>query len=241
VTLLLDVGNTRVKAAVQQGGVLVRLGSAPYRGAGLAAAVDGLAPAEVARVVAVVVAGPGAARELQAWADARGLTIERITPSREAGGVRCAYARPERLGADRWAALAGARALTDEACLVVDAGSAVTVDALAADGRHLGGFIIPGLALMAASLHQGTGDLAAFSAASAPGAGAGFPTDTRPAIEEGALLAAVGLIRDAAARMSEPPRILLTGGDAEILAGRIEGATVVPGLVLEGLARLATP
>jgi type III pantothenate kinase len=239
VTLLLDVGNTRVKAAVLEDGALRHLGSAPYRARGVADAVDGLAPQELDRAVVVVVAGPGVFSDLLAWAEGRGIRTERVSASREAAGVRCAYPQPERLGADRWAALVGARARTGEACLVVDAGSAITVDALAADGRHLGGFIIPGLALMAASLHQGTGDLAAFSAASAPESGSGFPTDTRPAIEQGALLAAAGLVRQAAERMPSPPEILLTGGDAEALAGLIGGASVVPALVLEGLARLA--
>ena len=238
-TLLLDIGNTRVKAAVLEGGALRHLGSVAYRAEGVADALEALAPPSVGRAVAVVVAGPGVLGDLRSWAEARGVLVRQVTPSREAGGVRCAYPRPERLGADRWAAVVGARAVTGQACLVVDAGSAITVDALDADGRHLGGFIIPGLALMAASLHRATGDLEAFSAASAPGRGAGFPTDTRPAIEEGALLAAVGLVREAADRMPVSPGILLTGGDAEALAGLIEGATVVPGLVLEGLARLA--
>jgi type III pantothenate kinase len=242
-TLLLDIGNSRIKAAVAHPGGVRFLGSAAYRVPGLAAALDGLGLPAVETGLAAVVAGPGTAQALDAWAEKRGIALERLRPGTESAGVRCGYPEPARLGADRWAALVGARQRTREPCLVVDAGSAVTVDAMAADGRHLGGFIIPGLGLMAAALRRETGDLEAFSAASGAGAPEGFPTDTRPAIEEGALLAVVGLVREAAARMPGPglPSILVTGGDGGLIAGRIKGAREVPALVLEGLARLANP
>jgi type III pantothenate kinase len=241
--LLLDIGNSRIKAAVADPGGLRLLGSAAYRAPGLAAALDGLGLPAVERGLAAVVAGPGIAQALDAWAGERGMSLRRIRPEAESAGVRCGYTEPARLGADRWAALVGARQRTRGPCLVVDAGSAVTVDAMAADGRHLGGFIIPGLALMATALRRETGDLEAFSAASARGTSEGFPTDTRPAIEEGALLAVVGLVREAAARMPGPgsPAILVTGGDGGLIVGRIEGAREAPALVLEGLARLGNP
>lgn len=239
--VLLDIGNTRVKAGLLGPGGLRPAGQAAWRASGLATTLDALDLPAAGRAVAAVVAGAGVADTLEAWCRDRGMTLARVRATAAAGGVRCAYPEPGRLGADRWAALVGARTLTGEACLVVDAGSAVTVDALAADGRHLGGFIVPGLALMARSLHQDTGDLAAFSAASATGEPEDFPTDTRPAIEEGAVLAVVGLVREAAARMpgTGAPKILLTGGDAARLVTHLEGAREVPDLVLQGLAGLA--
>lgn len=240
-TLLLDVGNTRVKAALLSGGELRGWGSAAWRDGGLAEGLDGLDLPPADRAVACVVAGPGVRAALEEWAAGRGLALEVIRPGAEAAGVRCGYPEPARLGSDRWAALVGARALTSHRCLVVDAGSALTVDAMAADGRHLGGFIIPGLALMAGALRRETGDLDAFSAASREALRDGFAVDTRPAIEEGARLAAAGLVREAVARLpgEGPAEILLTGGDAAGLAALIPGARQVPDLVLRGLARLA--
>ncbi len=242
--LVLDVGNSRVKAGVADGGSLRPLGTRAYREAGLAAALDGLDLPPCRRAVAAVVAGAAAAEALERWAAARGIGLERIWPSAEGGGVRCAYPEPRRLGADRWAALVGARARTDSACLVVDAGSAITVDAMAGGGRHLGGYILPGIELMVGSLWAGTGDLARFSAASAAAAaGTAFPVDTRPAIEEAALLAAAGLVAEAARRMpgGAPSKRFLTGGAAEALAPLLEPVERVPDLVLEGLAQLAAP
>ncbi|MDE3011344.1 MAG: type III pantothenate kinase, partial [Pseudomonadota bacterium] len=60
------------------------------------------------------------------------------------------------MGCDRWAALVGARARGSMATVVVMAGTATTVDALAADGRFLGGYILPGLRLMPKSLYERT-------------------------------------------------------------------------------------
>ncbi|MEJ2515874.1 MAG: type III pantothenate kinase [Gammaproteobacteria bacterium] len=241
--LLLDVGNSRVKAGLRVDGGVRFLGASAYRETGLGAALDGLDLPRADRGIAAVVGGAEVAAALEAWAEGRRLPLERIWPCAEAAGVRCAYPEPRRLGADRWAALVGARARTAGPCLVVDAGSAITVDAMAAGGRHLGGYILPGIALMVGSLWSGTGDLAGFSAASeAAAAGDAFPVDTRPAIEEAALLAAAGLVAEAGRRVPGeiPPKVFLTGGGAQGLARLLESAEEVPHLVLEGLAQLAS-
>ena len=174
---------------------------------------------------------------------AGGGALSFLRPAAQACGVRCAYAEPARLGADRWAALLGARGLTGGPCLVVDAGSALTIDAMAAPGRHLGGWILPGLAMMVGALEARTGDLAHFRRASAMRVSDGFPTDTRSAMEEGARLAALGAIAAAQAQLAQhagaPPRLLLAGGDAPALHSALENAELVPDLVLRGLARAA--
>lgn len=244
-TLLLDVGNARVKAGLARAGGVLDLGHAAYREAGLGVALDGLGLPAAGRIVAALVAGPAAAGALERWAEARGASLVRVRPRAEAAGVRCGYPEPARLGADRWAALAGARGLTEGPCIVVDAGSAITVDAMAPGGLHLGGYILPGLSMMTGSLLAGTGDLAAFSGASSDRREGDFPTDTRPAIEEAARLAAAGLVRSAqealAQRAGVPVRVFVTGGDGPVLAPLIEAAETRPMLVLEGLARLAPP
>jgi hypothetical protein len=79
-----------------------------------------------------------------------------IATSAQAHGVRIAYSDPARLGVDRFLALIGAHALHAGPKLIVDAGTAVTYDLLLADGSHLGGLILPGIALMRDSVLAGT-------------------------------------------------------------------------------------
>jgi type III pantothenate kinase len=247
-TLLLDLGNTRLKVATGDAGGGVRLlGEASHREHGMAGALlralggadPGTAPAWCSNVAGAA-AGEALAVAL-AQSGGGGISFLRATPA--ACGVTCAYAEPARLGADRWAALLGARGLSAGPCLVVDAGSALTIDAMTAEGRHLGGWILPGLAMMVGALEARTGDLARFREASAPALPGGFPSDTRPAMEDGARLAAVGAVMAArqqlAAHAGTPPRLFLTGGDAPALRPGLEKAELVPELVLLGLARAA--
>jgi type III pantothenate kinase len=247
--LLVDLGNSRLKVALRlpAGGTRL-LGEARHREAGVAAALgtalDGFALAGVEGALCANVAGAAAGQALEEALRARGCTpLSFLRAGPEACGVRCAYAEPARLGADRWAALLGARGLTDGACLVVDAGSALTIDAMAPGGRHLGGWIIPGLAMMLDALETRTGDLRARRQASA-GAGPGtFPADSGPAMEDGARLAAAGAVRLAHERLEAhcgvAARLLLAGGDAPALLPALDGAELVPDLVLQGLARAA--
>ena len=102
-----------------------------------------------ARIIISNVAGEGAHQLLLNWTrifDAEPLWLK---GEPQACGVRNGYESPEQLGPDRWAALIAARALEPgRACLVVNAGTATTVDALSAQGEFLGGLILPGVDLM---------------------------------------------------------------------------------------------
>ena len=247
--LLVDLGNSRLKVALRlPGGGIRLLGETRHRadgiGAALGRALDGFALAGVEGALCANVAGPAAGQALADALRARGCaTLEFLRARPEACGVRCAYAEPARLGADRWAALLGARGLTEGACLVVDAGSALTIDAMGPGGRHLGGWIIPGLAMMLEALETHTGDLRALRQASAGAEPAAFPADSGPAMEEGIRLAAAGAVRLARARLEAhcgvTARLLLAGGDAPTLLPALDGAERVPDLVLRGLARAA--
>ena len=150
--LAIDIGNSRIKWAAGHAGRWQDVGTCP-----LGEAADLAAPAAGRRLPAVAlnVAGTTGEALLQAWEQALGKSITRITSRASGGGIVNSYERPELLGADRFAALAGARRLSREHCLVVCAGSALTVDWLHADGRHGGGFILPGRHLMGASPRPG--------------------------------------------------------------------------------------
>lgn len=248
-SLLLDLGNSRLKVALRMPGGEARLvGEARHREQGVAAALavvlDGTSLEHVPGALCANVAGADAGRLLAEYLRARGCgPLEFLRASPEACGVRCAYPEPSHLGADRWAGLLGARGLTDGACLVVDAGSALTIDAMGPGGEHFGGWILPGLDLMLEALEARTGDLKALRRASAQVPIAGFPADTGPAMDAGAMLAAAGAVRLARekleARCGGAARVLLAGGDAGVLLAMLDGAEHVPDLVLRGLARAA--
>lgn len=163
------------------------------------------------------------------------------TPAREMSGVRNGYEEFERLGLDRWLAMLGGFHLASGACLVLDFGTAVTADFIAADGEHLGGFICSGMPLMRNQLRTHTrniryGDLAAEQALESlvPGRA------TVEAVERGCLLMLRGFVMTqlelARSYWGEDFVVFLTGGDASLVTEAVPQARVVPDLVFVGLA-----
>jgi|OpeIllAssembly_1097287.scaffolds.fasta_scaffold98424_3 type III pantothenate kinase len=241
--LLVDVGNSRVKWARFDRGVLGEQQAAAHAAWSMddwrAALFEG---AGVERVVAASVAGGTSLAALdEAARAATGRGIERVTTQRAAAGVVNGYADPGSLGVDRWLAVIGAWGRVHGACVVADIGTAATVDVVAADGRHCGGYIVPGPRLMVASLLRGTSDLASLHSSSPAGGGPAFADNTRDAIERGcrvALAAWVGrCVGDARSLLDTTPRLLLTGGAAGELQPFLDlPGEEVPDLVLRGMA-----
>jgi type III pantothenate kinase len=244
--LLLDVGNSNIKAATTEGGQLTPIGSVEHRTVGLGPALSAgqRIPGTVDRVVVCCVAGPTIRRELEeAIRDHFDLGAEFITARREACGVTNAYPEAQRLGADRWAGLIGAHARGYEAACIVDAGSALTVDGLAS-GRHLGGLIAPGIGLMRAALFSETGNLRELSEEPLEGGMGLFATDTHESIVRGTILAAASLIqrsrKEMARMIGKLPSLVISGGDADRLIPLLdEHVDHHPHLTLEGLAVIA--
>lgn len=168
--LCIDAGNSRLKWGVRDGGVWLA------RGMHLDAV-----EARPARILACNVAGDPSRQSIGTFAAGRGLPVEWLLPCAAQGGVTNGYDHPAQLGADRWAALIGARALHRGDCVVVMSGTATTIDVLTADGRFRGGLILPGLALMREALAGGTANLP-----TAAGDFAALPRNTFDAIASGA-------------------------------------------------------
>ena len=178
------------------------------------------------------------------WQD---LEWKQFTGSSPYDGLRTLYQDPSKLGADRWAALIGARALSSTNTLVINAGTATTIDLLGGNGVHYGGWILPGLSLMQESLQQNTAQLSLIVRANKPKAQASFGSTTDEAITGGCDAAQMGAILLAvylAKAMNHPvERIWLDGGNAKILENEIKQfpeLAVLPvepieGLVLRGL------
>ena len=236
--LAIDSGNTRIKWAVNEGGTWVDAGALATADSGrIGEAWAALAPFD--RAIACNVAGPQVGRRLDLACAARGATLAIAEAQAAQLGVVNGYREPAQLGADRWAALVAAHALGEGAKLVVNAGTALTIDALAADGRFEGGLIVPGPALMRSALATGTARLP-----HAAGAFREFPDTTDDAIASGALQACVGAIVRMRHAMTEsgmvPEHVVLSGGAARELAPLLPMPFAIhENLVLDGLARIA--
>lgn len=230
--IAIDAGNTRIKWGVHDGGAWVEQGVLPTAEAGRLADVSARWPCD-ADIVVCNVAGEAVETAIQTALARCSRPLHWVRSSAAACGVRNSYEQPERLGADRWAALIGARSLVAGACLVVCAGTATTVDWLDAGGTFRGGLILPGLDLMRRSLALNTAQLPF-----AEGVFSVEPRNTLDAIASGCLLAQCGAIERMFAGLASAPGAicLLTGGAAERLLpcltipSRIEARLILEGL-----------
>jgi type III pantothenate kinase len=245
--LLLDIGNTRLKWGVGENSEIRQTGhltQAALREQGMGALIRRL-PRRIDAVIAGNVAGHTVATRLSGVIGVHtGQDIRFVKTTRSACGVTNGYTRPRRLGVDRWLALIGAWGELGRSCLVVDAGTAVTIDALDGDGQHLGGQILPGIRLMAGTLASSTADIPPTPTrrAAAGGNVETFGHTTRAAVQSGALGAVTGAVERALAVLRKEHRrapLVLTGGDGPRIVGTLHGALLErPHLVLQGLLRV---
>jgi type III pantothenate kinase len=242
--LAIDAGNTRIKWGLHDGLAWVAQGSVPKSEA-VRLGVDWRGYAAPDRIVISNVAGEKIGSELvvlfrhwhanPVWVEARATEC----------GVNSRYENPAQLGSDRWAALIGARAICSQPCLVVTLGTAMTVDALAADGTFLGGVIVPGIALMHDALARRTASSALHQAAQLKtGIFKSFSTNTADAVHSGCLLALSGAVEQMATELAksagQQPQAILSGGDADLLQPLLNmPVLLVDNLVLQGLLKIA--
>ena len=235
--LELDIGNSRIKWRQLNpgaGGVAIQ---------GQAADVDtlisDLVGIEPTGVRLCSVRDAGITESVCQWSR----TTFAVDPSvaavqRSCGGVSNQYADLSRLGVDRWLAMLAAYQRAARPCIIVDAGTAVTLDIVAGDGQHQGGYIVPGLKLMATSLEQNTGirlSEVCNPLTLEPG------HSTEAAVFNGNLAALVSLVQRVLRPLAEQePDLMLyiSGGDAELLAAHLDfgNTELVTTLVLDGLA-----
>ena len=229
----IDIGNTRVKWRVCDGADLIARGAQNTDTLidGAALQLDSVPGLDAARIcsVADVFVGQNIQRQLH-MRDEIEARFARV--SRRAGGVECGYSTVEALGTDRWLAMLAGYARVAGATLVVDAGSALTLDIISIEGRHLGGYIVAGQRLMRSALWRGTH---AVKVAPTPvGNLLEPPTNTLDAVCNGGLLSATAMIEKIARQHCAA--IVITGGDGRSLAAHLaEPALCVDDLVLEGL------
>jgi len=234
--LLIDIGNTRIKWAITQAGELI-LGQALVNHqldrADLVESWKRLTPPR--NIGLACVSGNHLANLVQSVAGELwpGADVVRVKSQASGFDVRNAYRQAETLGVDRWLALIAVRHYYQLPACIVDCGTAITVDLIDADGIHQGGLICPGLALMKKSLTQNTAALQLDKAHYTPG----LADFTGAAIHSGTLYAACGLIEHVLTSQAKPPQLIITGGDAAVVAPELNIQSVIDtALVFRGLS-----
>ena len=245
--LAIDIGNTRLKwaqyASPHPGAKLLQHGAVFLETIDSLAETDWRPLRPPASMLGCVVAGEGVKRRVEEQLELWDLEPRWVVSGRQAGGVTNSYDHPSRLGVDRWVALIGARQRVlaqgvPRPALLVMVGTAVTVDALDADGVFLGGLILPGFGLMLRALEMGTAGLKAPT-----GEAVDFPKNTSDALMSGGADAIAGAVermhRRLQAHTGEPPVLIMTGGAAVKLASISNlPFEMVETLIFEGLIQI---
>ncbi len=241
--LAIDAGNTRVKW-----GLFNTDGTLLENGACLNNAITQAKLPEANRIVISNVAGSHIKNQLISILPKQA-PVHWITAKSSDCGVSNSYSQPEKLGTDRWAALIAAWHIKQTLCVVVNAGTAVTIDALNKKGEFLGGMILPGIQLMQQSLGIATAQLPSISSDKSTQADKNqyqdiFAKNTVEAMHAGAVHAACGAVLQMHARLAmlskAIPYILISGGNAQLIKDNLLGdvtnqALIVDNLVLRGL------
>ena len=240
--LLVDLGNTRLKWALSSNDQWQHSGDLMPND-NMVSLLDNAWSALKPPTKSVIasVTGTESLQEVKRWMAAHwSLKPYVLMAGKEMLGVRNHYRQPEKLGSDRWAALIAAHHVLSAHVAVVDCGTAVTVDALSANGDYLGGMIFPGIRLLRESLVTGTqginvtvgSDKTCLAHSTADGIAAGTLYGLSGAIER--------VLREFKTQLGAPMQVLVTGGDARLIIPHLDyPVTEIPDLVLQGLALIA--
>ena len=223
--LLLDIGNTRVKAVYWLDGQLTAITEFP-----------GVLPASPVAVYYASVATDERLEQLRSESQLADVHWFQIRSEAQKDQLRSSYAKPETMGVDRWLAMLGAQQCYPATeLLVIDAGTALTIDHLAATGQHQGGWIVPGIHMQQKAVTNYTArvfnrDQQQFQLA--------FAQDTASCLQNGVFAAILAVIRQAN-QLAPQAKMLITGGDATVLMPFLKELPIEiePLLIFRGMTR----
>ena len=245
--LLIDMGNTRIKWLRAVEG---RIDKETCGQGGLDAFrrfTQSHAGSSPGRVLLSSVAGEERTTAVMEACNSRWpVTISRLASCRQQAGIRNAYEQAETLGVDRWLAIVGAANSHGKPVVIWDLGTATTLDAVDAEGQHLGGYIFPGPATMLEALRSGTmltvpGDLSGGPEGSPASQEHGISPGqtTADCIIRGVRAAQIGALKQFLRNISPQvgnPKLVVTGGAAqELLPGLKFKHIHDPWLVFRGM------
>lgn len=247
--LALDVGNTRLKWAQYESPVAgARLLG---QGAVFLENIDKLAEEEWNNlpaprwILGCIVAGDAIKRRVAEQMELWEVVPRWVVSSPQEAGLTNGYEHPSRLGADRWVAMIGAHhrlrgRSTHKPCIVVMVGTAVTVEAIDASGKFLGGIILPGHGIMLRALESGTAGLHVPT-----GEVCDFPTNTSDALTSGGTFAIAGavqrMVENITRHCGQAPECIMTGGAGWKVAPSMSvQVELVESLIFDGLLEIAS-
>ncbi|ESP92273.1 MULTISPECIES: type III pantothenate kinase [Pseudoalteromonas] len=223
--LLVDVGNTAVKVALERGGNISVISEVhiPWQ--------------KIEEVLIAQVGGNEGLEPILHNAQLHQIPHYFASVSASLGGLKCAYPEFKNLGIDRWlTVVASYHLFPNKACIIVDSGTATKVDVLGADGQHQGGWILPGLDMMIESLVANTQKVFSDSTTS-------FDTvlgiNTPNAVKNAALSATVALAKQAVEQtehVGNEIQLIYAGGYGELIQQHLDPSGIYfDDLVMQGL------
>ena len=247
--LALDVGNTRLKWAQYDapvvGAKLLAHGAVFLENIDKLADRDWHGLTEPSSILGCVVAGDAIKRRLTEQMEIWDVLPRWVISSPQEAGLINGYDHPTRLGSDRWVAMIGAHHRLrargiHKPCLVVMVGTAVTVEAIDASGKFLGGIILPGHGIMLRALESGTAGLHVPT-----GEVQEFPTNTSDALTSGGTFAIAGAVQcmvdNITRRCGQAPECIMTGGAGWKMAPSMKVEfELVENLIFDGLLEIAS-
>jgi len=237
--LLIDVGNTQVKYVFQASGVSAPLSDIVYLNYhAFKAQLSQGKFSQVSEVILANVHGNQVHDAIEKWVADYNIAFVQVHSSANAFGISSSYQQPESLGVDRWLAMIGAKQLyPQQNLLIIDAGTATTVDLLAANGQHFGGWIMPGVQTLFDSLLTRTTKIIARPKVTAS---ISFGQDSSNCLNHGSWAMTIGAIKEAiiqANSLLTLDKVLITGGNGEQIAKLMaEHCQLEPKLVFLGLS-----
>ncbi|MES2510066.1 MAG: type III pantothenate kinase [Pseudomonadota bacterium] len=247
--LALDVGNTRLKWAqydsVAVGARLLAQGAVFLENIDKLAEEEWSSIAAPSKILGCIVAADAIKRRVAEQMEIWDVAPRWVVSSPQEAGLTNGYDHPARLGADRWVAMIGARHRLlrrgiNKPCIVVMVGTAVTVEAIDASGKFLGGIILPGHGIMLRALESGTAGLHVPT-----GEVRDFPTNTSDALTSGGTFAIAGavqrMVENITAHCGEAPECIMTGGAGWKMAPSMSvKVELVESLIFDGLLEIAS-
>ncbi len=237
--LLIDVGNTQVKYVTQRMGTTKPLSEIVYINYQLfIGQLNKGVFSTVTEVILANVHGSEIHDAIEEWTRQNSIAFIQVHSEAKAFGIHSSYQQPERLGVDRWLAMIGAKQLyPNKNLLIIDAGTATTVDVLDAQGQHCGGWIMPGVQTMFNSLLSGTKKIIASPNVSASLL---FGKDSSNCLNNGSWAMTIGAIKEAILQANSSlalDKVLITGGNGkQIIDLLAANCQLEPKLVFHGLS-----
>jgi len=236
--LLIDVGNTQIKFVTEHNYTFSDINRISHQD---------FTPKyfdeqwkEIKNIIIACVGNKEISTRLLQWAEQKNICYKQVKTPAQKFSITVGYKNFEQFGVDRWLALLGAEKIFPKTCcLIIDAGTATTIDLLSAEGNHQGGWIIPGLATMHTSLALNTHNI---SVANNVSSQTDFGDNTNDNVINGCFAATIGAIKLAMTEVEKKglrlEHIILTGGNANSIKEYFnDDINVIDNLLFQGLSR----